>query len=92
MRFENKPLLQDDPRFFQDITSTAVEVGLEFRNFTRRSKIKKARQPISRRASLHSKSPSRPRLLPQTSTALAGRVKNTASKSLFSASKLKTDN
>src|SRR2546425_10856789 len=28
MRFENKPLLQDDPRFFQDITSTAVEVGL----------------------------------------------------------------
>src|SRR5260370_41286244 len=29
MRFENKPLLQDDPRFFQDITSTAVEVGLK---------------------------------------------------------------
>ncbi|PYU64809.1 MAG: hypothetical protein DMG49_25680 [Acidobacteria bacterium] len=28
MRCENKPLLQDDPRFFQDITSTAVEVGL----------------------------------------------------------------
>ena len=28
MRRENKPLLQDDPRFFQDITSTAVEVGL----------------------------------------------------------------
>jgi len=28
MRFENKPLLQDDPRIFQDITSTAVEVGL----------------------------------------------------------------
>jgi len=37
MRCENKPLLQDDPRFFQDITSTAVEVGLarkirDFRN------------------------------------------------------------
>jgi hypothetical protein len=28
MRCENKPLPQDDPRFFQDITSTAVEVGL----------------------------------------------------------------
>jgi hypothetical protein len=28
MRCENKPLLQDDPRFFQDIASTAVEVGL----------------------------------------------------------------
>jgi hypothetical protein len=28
MRSENKPLLQGDPRFFQDITSTAVEVGL----------------------------------------------------------------
>jgi len=28
MRCENKPLLQDDPRFFLDITSTAVEVGL----------------------------------------------------------------
>src|SRR5690349_16609374 len=28
MHCENKPLLQADPRFFQDITSSAVEVGL----------------------------------------------------------------
>jgi hypothetical protein len=28
MRCENKPLLQDDPRFLQEITSIAVEVGL----------------------------------------------------------------
>jgi len=28
MRCGNKLLLHDDPRFFQDITSTAVEVGL----------------------------------------------------------------
>src|SRR5690349_10911410 len=30
MHCENKPLLQADPRFFQDITSSAVEVGLAF--------------------------------------------------------------
>jgi hypothetical protein len=29
MRSENNPLLQDDPGFFQEITSIAVEVGLE---------------------------------------------------------------
>ena len=28
MRCENKPLLQDDPGFLQEITSIAVEVGL----------------------------------------------------------------
>jgi hypothetical protein len=28
-RSENKPLLQDDAGFLQEITSTAVEVGLE---------------------------------------------------------------
>jgi hypothetical protein len=36
MRCENKPLFQDDPRFFQDITSTAVEVGLGRRRRTTR--------------------------------------------------------
>jgi hypothetical protein len=28
MRCENKPLLQDEPGFLQEITSIAVEVGL----------------------------------------------------------------
>jgi len=31
MRCENKPLLQDDPGFLQEITPIAVEVGLKRR-------------------------------------------------------------
>jgi hypothetical protein len=34
MRCENKPLLQDDPGFLQEITSIAVEVGLGFHSWS----------------------------------------------------------
>jgi len=49
MRCENKPLLQDDPRFFQDITSTAVEVGLEKEWETRLQNLAKAEAELFRR-------------------------------------------
>ena len=48
MRCENKPLLQDDPRFFQDITSTAVEVGLIGGRYlnSRGLQLQRSREPL----------------------------------------------
>ena len=44
MRCENKTFLQNDPGFFQEISSTAVEVGLEKSNAETRSAQRERRE------------------------------------------------